>query len=235
MAEFRFTNIDPRDIPRSVAKINFVASDLAINQLKSAIAFRGQRGFDTDDYDAVSYLGTAVFDTFTFGNITDRSQNAYINILGERTEFDPIVIYQAILTVTRTKNIVNTQPNGKNGTIKQYISAGDYLITLQGRVSGVYDNETAEWNYSSRKFPQEGASIIKNICDVNANIEVSSNFLQLFGITKVVITDQNLYQREGIRNEQMFEINMLSDEDVILEFTEEDVEDTEFLKSILGL
>lgn len=218
----KFTNIDLNDIPRSLDKIN------------SELAFKGAVT-EIDEKEAVSYLGTPVFDTFSFGNLSDRTKNSYINILGERVEFDPIVIYQSILTISRTKNIISTQPTGKDGTIKQYINAGDYSITMQGRISGVYDNDKGEWVSGSQKFPEESAAIIKNICDVNANIEVSSKFLQLFGITKVVITDQNLFQREGIRNEQMFEINMLSDEDAILEFSEEDVEDTEFLKSILGI
>lgn len=229
----KFTNIDLGDIPRTLDKINIVASDFFIDKIKGELI--NFQSIEIDEKEAVSYLGTPVYDTFTFGNLSDRSKNSYINILGERVTFDPLIIYQSILTVSRTKNIVSTQPTGKNGTIKQYINAGDYSISMQGRVSGVYDNAKGEWVSGSQKFPEESAAIIKSICDVNANIEVSSKFLQLFGITKVVITDQNIYQREGIRNEQMFDISMLSDDDAILEFEEEEVEDSEFLKNILGL
>jgi hypothetical protein len=70
--------------------------------------------------------------------------------------------------------------------------------------------------------------------NVNTNIDVSSSFLQLFGITKAVITDYSFTQREGNRNEQVFDINMLSDTTTILDFTEEDAADDIFLKSVLN-
>lgn len=234
MAEIKFTNIDLADIPRSLRNYTFVASDLALSGVKTLAAFNNT-SYQNDEPEATSMLGTPVYDTITLGNLSDKSQNNYINILGEQTSFDPIRIHNAILEVSVTKNIVSSQPNGRNGTIKQYISRGDFSVTLNGRVAGLYDNETAKWTTNSNKFPQAGVKTIADICDVNANIDVSSFFLQeIFGITQVVIIDYNFFQREGYRNEQMFMIDMLSDSDTVLEFTEEEAQDNEFLNFILG-
>lgn len=239
MAKIKFTNIDLSDIPRAIQGATFVSSDLGVSAIKSNIAFKNVALYEqsqADSSDAKSYLGTPVFDTITLGNLSNKSQNSYIDILGEQKTFEPIRIYNAILEVTQTKNIINTPIQGRNGTIKQYISDGDFLITLNGRVSGVYDNVTGQWSYDSKKFPQQGVKSIIDICKVNANISVSSFFLyELFGITDVVITDYSFFQREGNRNEQLFTINMLSDSDAILEFTEEQVNESEFLNTILNV
>lgn len=239
MTQIKFTNIDLRDLPRTVDKVNFVVSDLGISLAKTALAFNDIQRYqqsELDEPEAMSYLGTPVYDTFTFGNLTDTSENSYINILGERTEFSPIRIYNAILSVSQTKNIVSQAIQGRNGTIKQYISEGDFVISLNGKVSGVYNTANNTWDYNSRKFPETGTKAIKDICAVNANIDVSSAFLQqVFDITNVVITDYSFTQREGNRNEQMFNVNMLSDSDTLLEFTEEQANDQDFLNDLLNV
>jgi len=237
MPQIKFTNIDLGDIPRTAQKITFVASDLGVSKLKTELAFRDITNYKDsakDDTDTVSYLGTPVYDTFSFGNLTDKEKNSYINILGQRVTFKPFVIYQGILTVTQTRNIVSTQIQGRNGTLKQYISAGDFIINLTGRISGKYNFDTNQWVSYSNKFPETETKALIDICNVNTNIDVSSSFLQLFGITKAVITDYSFTQREGNRNEQVFDINMLSDTTTILDFTEEDAADDIFLKSVLN-
>ena len=147
---------------------------------------------------------------------------------------------QVLLDVSGTNNVVSQPIQGRNGTIKQYISQGDFSITIRGTISGRYDQSKKKWE-SPRTLginyhPKEELKLLYDICKAGYSIPIISNYLNdIAGIDNIVITDYNTPQREGGRYSQVFEINALSDKEVILEFTEEQVNDSEQLRTILGL
>ncbi|MEI8137589.1 MAG: DUF6046 domain-containing protein, partial [Bacteroidota bacterium] len=68
-----------------------------------------------------SYLGT-----YTFSNLS----------LTDKSTGNTIVIDTALFNVTQTKNIITTSIQGRNGTVKEYISLGDYNVTIKGVLTG---------------------------------------------------------------------------------------------------
>lgn len=233
MAEVKFTNISPGDLPRTLRDPDIVFSDLGISVLKTKIARFDELAKDSPV--DTSYLGTPVYDTIVFGDTENQNRNNYYNLSGELVTITPMVLHDAVLDVSQTKRIISTPIQGRNGEVKEYISDGDYVINLTGNISGIYDFNKNTWISPSRFFPKGEVFNMVDICRAGASIPISSTFLrEIFRVTQVIISDYKFTQRRGYRNQQYFEINMMSDADVILEYTEEDVNDSDKLQTILN-
>lgn len=139
-----------------------------------------------DDSARLSMLGTPVFsDLWLKENDTDPG----------------LIIDTVLFDVNQTRNIVTTAIQGRDGTVKEYVSDGDYQITVRGFLveAGPYDYPTAQVRELLR------------LCKVKAAIQVISPFLQLFQVYDAVITDYRLPQLEGFQNMQPFELTCISD------------------------
>jgi hypothetical protein len=204
----------------------------AVSLVKTQILKRTIPNLNNDTPSHTSYLGTPVYDSLVLGNLNE--ENTYINILNEEVDFMPIRFDEVLLDVSLIKNIVNTPIPGRNGTIKQYISDNDYSIYITGSISGKWNG--SRWSKNGVYYPEQEMQNLINICKAGYMIPVTSNFLNnIYGIDNIAIADYRMSQVEGGRYSQAFEINALSDSDIILEFTEEDVEDSETLNTILGV
>lgn len=106
-----------------------------------------------------------------------------------------------LIEISQAKNIVKTAIEGRNGTVKEYISDGDYEITMRGAIVGK----------NAMQYPLEEVEGLIEILKVPDDIEIVSSFLQLFGIQNVVVESYSLPQTEGVMNMQMFEIKLVSD------------------------
>ena len=102
----------------------------------------------------------------------------------------------------RSKNIVKTSIAGTDGTVKEYMSEGDYIINLKGVIVG----ETANQRPDITKLNSLVAYLKAPL-----SLPVSCNFLNEWLITSVVVESYKVGQREGARNIIDVEINMLSD------------------------
>lgn len=196
--------------------------------------------FDNDTPIEQSPLGTPVYDNITLGSINDKESNKYLDIAGNEQSFVAMKFNEVLLDVSNTKRIISTPVRGRDGDIKQYISRGDYSILISGKVSGGYNQFKGTWfpvaSVGRKYFPERELKWLIDICKAGFSVPISSAYLNnIFGINKIVITNYQLTQEEGNRYSQRFEINCLSDRDVILEFTEEQVNDSEQLNNILGV
>ena len=134
--------------------------------------------------------------------------NLYFNIDGyfdEKNVFQSQVlelhVNNVLLTVSQTKNIIKTAIQGRAGTVKEYISAGDYIINGSGTITD--DNNV---------FPIDDLTTLKNIFEVPDSIPVVSEFLNLvFDITDIVIESTSFAQVRGSRNEVAFSFSASSD------------------------
>ena len=90
---------------------------------------------------------------------------------------------------------------GLNGTIKTYVSDGDFDIRMRGMLIADNPND----------YPIEEVKQLTELLKQPLSIEVVCDYLQLFGIYNLVIQDYNFPQSEGTQNTQVFEINALSD------------------------
>lgn len=148
-------------------------------------------------------FGLPVFDIVTFGG---ENGVRYKTTDGKSIAIGRLDVGVALCTVNMTKNIVVTSIQGRNGTVKEYISDGDYQINIKGVI--VINAQDA--------YPEFEVNVLKQYCDAPIEIPVACTYLNRFGIKNIVITDYSFEQSEGMRNVQTFTINCLSDNPIEL-------------------
>lgn len=131
-------------------------------------------------------FGLPVFSSATFRHPITRERMDFLTVLFE---------------VHQTKNIDTVAVTGLNGTIKTYVSDGDFDIRMRGMLIADNPND----------YPIEEVKQLTELLKQPLSIEVVCDYLQLFGIYNLVIQDYNFPQSEGTQNTQVFEINALSD------------------------
>lgn len=127
---------------------------------------------------------------------------------------DELVINDATVNISREKRITRTSLAGLDGTIKEYISNGDYDIDITVGIVAVDASGAI-----TDEYPEEGIKKIKAFLDRNEAIEVWSKFFELFGISRMVVTRFSLVQ-ETESNRQTINIHALSDTDYTIVDTE---------------
>lgn len=147
-----------------------------------------------------SDLGTPVYSFVEF------PEGQYQTLDGETIRFDGIRLTTVLVDIGQVKNVVTTPIQGRNGTIKEYTSDGDWTITLTGRIVNQIN-----------AFPDVEMYKIKELVKVPDTIEVVCPFLNKMDISTVMITEATFTEIEGSRNQVDFEIYCLSDTPLILQ------------------
>lgn len=144
-------------------------------------------------------LGTNVFSNLTiFGR-------SYTDIEGKEYDFPDILLETVLFNVAQQKNIVITPVQGRNTTVKEFISNGDYAITIKGLITG-----------ANGVFPMAAMQDFISMQNAPIAIDVSSWFLQLFDIYNIVILSCEFHEEEGMYSTQQFEIQAYSDQPIEL-------------------
>jgi hypothetical protein len=144
---------------------------------------------------ASGYFGLPIFDVLTMEGFS------YTTLEGNNITVDTLKLGVALCDVTQSKNIVTTAIQGRNGTIKEYISDGDYQINIKGVVA------TVAQDY----YPDDDVRFLKAFLDAPVSFKVASTYLNRLGIYDVVVNNYTLNQSEGMRNVQYFDINCFSE------------------------
>ena len=171
-----------------------VLADAAISQLRNGVVRAAlipySTNYNREEYK--SYLNTPVYGSFIFGDIQNKSANNYVDQFGETKSFTPLRFHECTYQVSQSKNIVTTPLQGFNGTVKEYMSDGDFQISIDGRLSGVYDNVTDSFR-SSSLYPHEYVKSLVAALRVPAAIPVSNQILSgILGVNFAVVTDFSL-------------------------------------------
>lgn len=141
--------------------------------------------------------------------ITDRSfwQGRYVlceltleNAWGER-----LVMNDAIVAISRAKNIVTTQMVGHSGTVKEYISEGDYELNIAVGLVAAKDGVIVD------EYPTDGVRTLCRILNEGEALSVYSPFLSLFDINHIVVKSFSLTQMTE-SNYQTVNISAMSDD-----------------------
>lgn len=130
-----------------------------------------------------------------------------------------ITLVECVMTVTQEKNIVATALQGRNGTIKEYISDGDYQIEVAASVQ----LPTEAGGFAPPD--QYPISELRNILEMfrkAESIEVQNDFLQLFGVESAVIQSYS-FEQQTHSNRQMFQATLLSDSAYEIKLKEDNV------------
>lgn len=153
-----------------------------------------------------SYLGTPVFSNLEI------PAGLYIDDQGNTINFDGMRFDTALISVTIEKNIVRTAINGLNGTVKQFVSLGDYAIDVQAIIVGQTDANNSGFEVTATdRVPETEIRKLNKILQVPQEIEVVSEFIDFFDVSTVVTTGGNITQREGYRDSVFASFGLLSD------------------------
>ena len=121
------------------------------------------------------------------------------------------VLNDCIMSVTQERNIVETALSGRDGTVKQYISDGDFSISVQAAIANDYLMATNQQYEINDAYPEGEIKLFIKLLKVKQALEVTSDWLDLFGIKSVVIKSYG-FDQETFSNRQTFSMQMLSDE-----------------------
>lgn len=106
-----------------------------------------------------------------------------------------------LIDVKMSKNIVKTAIQGLSGTVKEFISEGDYMISIKGLIVG-----------DDALYPAEEVKKLLKIYKKNETIRVNSRLLQMLQIDDIVIESGGIKDVEGFTNVVAFEFECVSDE-----------------------
>lgn len=146
-------------------------------------------------FDKYGVLGLPVWDTVSI------TSDTYVSDSGGTVPQQTIQFDIALLEVSNPKNVVKTSIAGRNGTIKEYMSNGDYNVKINGSLFSEYENTP----------PIDDLKKLRFICEAPLTLSVESNLLLFFNVTNLVIENYTIKQREGTRNVVDFELICSSD------------------------
>lgn len=172
-----------------------------------------QYKFQTRDEQA-PYIGSkSMLGTYVISNL-EFPGGTYKDLNDNEISFPAIRFDTVLMGVTQERIIVKTKVAGANGTVKQYISEGDFDITATGRINSITVDD-GEGNLTvtdpGNVIPEEEIRRIFNTFMVPESIKVVSDFLELFNVSTVVVDKYDIQEIEGSVNEFSFTIKMSSD------------------------
>jgi hypothetical protein len=138
-----------------------------------------------------SVLGTAVFETLAF------------RINDELIEFEDA----PLIDVTLSKHIIKSKIANRNGTVKEWIAEGDYMVRVRGLMA----------NHDGEDLPYDKIERLHKVVKLNEAIKVESTLLNRMGIFNLVITKAFYPANEQLSNIQPYVLECISDEPIELE------------------
>ena len=115
---------------------------------------------------------------------------------------DLFYLDHVLVGVRQNKMIVKTQVEGLDGTIKEYISLGDYEITISGKLVNEIDD---------RARPTQQMENLLRFLRYNDAIRMVSKATLPHNIESVVVMDYSFDEQAGYVNQIPFRIRLLSD------------------------
>lgn len=120
--------------------------------------------------------------------------------LEDKTTGEALLLENGIISLQRTKNVVVTQLQGRTNSAKEFISNGDFAITITGIL--------CERGYG---FPKSQVEDFNAFMEINKALKIYNEKAEACGIFEVVITDYDLPDSPWM-NCQPYTITALSDE-----------------------
>lgn len=145
----------------------------------------------------ISPLGTPVFDSLRFlaGKYTTPK-----NLEG--VPYKGLLINTVVFQANQQKNIIKTFVQGRESSVKEYISGGDISISISGFIV----------NDIFRDFyPTGDVQAFIDLMNVPKSLTVQSKFLENLGIKYITVESWRLLQSTGARNMQAFNISAVND------------------------
>ncbi len=140
----------------------------------------------------------------------------------DKSHFDGLPIYQplvfekltksakdymldsAVVSINRTKDIVVTKVQGRDSTVKEFISNGDYQIS----VTGIIANRGVG-------YPKADVKEFAGYMSANKSLKITHEVLNMLGVHELVVTDYSLPATE-YQNLQTYSFSAISETPVEL-------------------
>ncbi len=169
----------------------------ATDALRLAAQFVKFNDIPTDAIVATSYLGTPIYDQLIF----PAEGNEEIELS------EDFALSDIIIQVSRPKVIITTPIQGREGDVNEFISNGDYRLTIRGFL--VSEDQLVQ--------PVEQLTTLNNIASFPGAVAVASGFLNVFQIESLVIDEFDIGQIAGYRNELPFSMTCRSEQPIELQ------------------
>lgn len=132
-------------------------------------------------------------------NILGRPFFMDVTIDGVRLPNEPLV------TITGKKIIVETPVvgNKRKGTVKEFITTGDYNIKIEGICI----------DPGKKEYPQAQVESIIALAEKIEALDFTNDIAQLFGINRLVIKDYGIAPMQGQPYSQKYYLSCVSDQD----------------------
>ena len=190
--------------------IDLTAISWANHEAKRLVHFKQGRKGQAPNWDRHSNTITSTQGPLP---ITDRSwwEGRYVLCpLRLRAQTDQgtlqLEIPDAVASVSRERRIVSTALVGRNGTVKEYVNDGDWTINIIAGLQAIRDGIVAD------EWPADELKQLLELLDVKDAIEVHGEFLDTFGIGKIVVKSHSVQQATE-SNYQTVNISAVSDDD----------------------
>ena len=156
------------------------------------------------DYDAVNVME---YDEYPKGSVFGTPLFMPVLLESFDTGIDDLLLEDAIVEISRAKNVVMTAVQGRDYTVKEYINAGDFSLKISGTLAG-----------NGYSYPKEAMRKLHRYLAFNGSLKVVHELLNDLGIYEIVITDYALPKSPFI-NIQPYQISAVSEEpaELILE------------------
>lgn len=122
------------------------------------------------------------------------------NVQGHVISFPDVSITSALISISQAKQIVKTQIQGRDGTVKEYIGLDDYMVTVSGVLTS-----------SPGVAPTDAVLNLKKMLNAPIAIDVVCTFLNQLDIHQLVVDHYELPQNEGGISYQTFTMNFISE------------------------
>lgn len=153
-------------------------------------------GYQVNEIDAAKDYGPGAFDRLAGVPIF---QPLVLSFEGTTLQLD-----SAVVNVSRPKQIVVTEIEGRDGSVKEFINNGDFNISISGLVSN------NNWIYPIEKVQQ-----LHSFMKRKSNIEVNHEILNGLGIYEIVVTSY-AFDKTPFINCQPYSFEALSDDPIPL-------------------
>lgn len=187
-----------------------MAINLVINGLASHYKGRLFNGRDLptkDDRTSISAGSDDAVGVYARDNYTGRYYDIDLG-LGLTESADDITINSAVCKVNMKKTIVQTAVAGRDGTVKEMISAQDFEIEVSATLINTED-----------EYPADAVRALSDLARENRAVYVDSAFLRLFDIDRAVVKELEVSQSTW-GNTQEITLTMDSDADYEVEVTQ---------------
>ncbi len=125
----------------------------------------------------------------------------------ERETGEGLTFADAVAAASRENHIVSTALTGRDGTVKEYINAGDWAVNIIIGLQKLNGNGEIE-----DEWPSEELRALRQLLETKEALRVHSEFLDALNISRIVIRSYSVRQMTE-SNYQVVEISAVSDED----------------------